>query len=215
MRAARGGLAVLRAAGRLLGMLVSPATVAGAAGVFRRRVLLRAAGSSPAVFFAALCLAGAPARSPAREWALHSATAVCEVAAAPAERVVAGCAFYAIWGAPTGASDMALARAPADPAGKRNDEDGGGTDLAPTERKRTARPRGAIRGGRCTVQHAGAYGLRARILRRRRRAGEPTTPGCSGSDLQRWPGSAEGCARAHSRDSRRDGANRPAARCRG
>ena len=87
-------------------------------------------------FFAALCLAGAPARSPAREWALHPATAVCEVAAAPAERVVAGCNSSAantqrhstglprwqgaeIWRASTGARDMALVRALAGSASKR------------------------------------------------------------------------------------------------
>lgn len=103
-----------------------------------RRDIWLAPGFCPPVFFAALCLAGAPARSPAREWALHPATAVCEVAAAPAERVAAGCAFSAagmrrhstsrtlpgwqgaeVWRASTGARDMALVRAPAASAGKR------------------------------------------------------------------------------------------------
>ena len=103
-----------------------------------RRNIWLAPGFCPPVFFAALCLAGAPARSPAREWALHPATADCEVAAAPAERVAAGCAFSAagmrrhstsrtlpgwqgaeVWRASTGARDMALVRAPAASAGKR------------------------------------------------------------------------------------------------
>ena len=179
------------------------------------------------VFFVALCLAGAPARSPAREWALHPATAVCEVAAAPAERVVAGCASSAasvrrhgtslprwqgaeIWRASTGARDMALVRAPARLAGKRKMEPTDGqTSLRRRETRASSTARAfagaaAPRGTRGSIP-AGAHP--AAVSRATRKTGMARIEAASGRGASRgfhrqaWRG-ADNAAPTRSRSAR-------------